>query len=274
MPRCFVPDEVVVAGFARTNRPDAGAVSVPSGFDAPPAPDFEVVVERAATGGAHRRAEDAERAPGLLHEPEHRLLVPAGLGRDLRVVRVVRDRQLDGVREDPVGAVLEVARRPGADVQVARLLGPVAVGRGHVLRDLGQRRVIVGRSCRTGCSSACSRTATRSVGRTRGTRGGTDLLATADDPAGEEVAHGPGLGRRERLRAAVCDRLRVRAGPAAAAPSIAEVPVEVGPDGVSCRGSAGGSCASSGTCRPRCRTRRRRGSPGTRSRSRGCSRCS
>ena len=47
---------------------------------------------------------------------------------------------------------------------------------------------------------------------------------------GEEVAHGPGLRRRERLGPVVRDRLGVLAGPAAQAPAVVVVPVEVGPD--------------------------------------------
>ena len=78
---------------------------------------------------AHRRPEDGQRTGGALHQVQHRLLVPPGLGRDHRVVGVVLDRHLEGVGKDAVDAVLVVARRPGADVQVARLLGLVAVGR-------------------------------------------------------------------------------------------------------------------------------------------------
>ncbi len=52
---------------------------------------------------------------------------------------------------------------------------------------------------------------------------------------GDEVAHRPGLGRRERLRAVVRDRLGVPAGAAADAPAVAVVPVEIGADGARAR---------------------------------------
>src|SRR5688500_3215539 len=61
--------------------------------------------------------------------------------------------------------------------------------------------------------------------------GRLDLLATADDAAVDEVAHRPGLGRGEGLRAAVGERgLRARRA-AAAAPAVVVVAVEVGADG-------------------------------------------
>ena len=151
---------IVEAGLARA-KPGTGRRGIgPVRVDAPAPIDLEVVVEGAAAGGPDRRAEHRQRAPGAFHQVEDGLLVPSGLRGDLRVVRVVHDRHLERVREDPVDAVLVVARRPGADVQVARLLGPVAVGRGHVPADAWPGRRGPASSCPTGRRSWCSRTAT------------------------------------------------------------------------------------------------------------------
>ena len=111
VPSCFGPALVVDAGFAadeaRVGRRRVGAVRVAG----PAAGDLEVVVEGAAAGDAHRGAQDGQRTRGAFHQVQHRLLVPPGLGRDHRVVGVVLDRHLEGVGEDPVDAVLVVARR-------------------------------------------------------------------------------------------------------------------------------------------------------------------
>src|SRR6476661_10917918 len=108
-----------------------------------PAPGhLEVVIERPAPLLPDGRAQHGQRTPGTLEEVENRLLVPTGLARDERIVRVGPDRQLEGVREDPVQAVLVVAGRAGADVQVARLFRLVAVGRGHPPADEGERLVV------------------------------------------------------------------------------------------------------------------------------------
>ena len=66
--------------------------------------------------------------------------------------------------------------------------------------------------------------------------GRPDLLTAVDHAAGHEVAHRTVLRRGEGARAAVGDGLRVRAGPAAAAPVVAVVAVEVGADRRSCPG--------------------------------------
>ena len=87
---------------------------------------------------------------------------------------------------------------PRGDVQVARLLGLVAVGRGHVAADLRERRLVlgghVGRDVLLRVAVRPHDEAPGLVERDRG----PDLLPAADDARGEEVAVGAGLGRRER----------------------------------------------------------------------------
>ena len=145
VPSCFGPALVVDAGFARAKRALAGAVSVPSGLTVQPRGPRGRRRRRRSAPSRTAVPQDGQRTPGALHQVQDGLLVPPGLGRDQRIVGVVLDRHLEGVGEDPVDAVLVVARRPGADVQVARLLGLVAVRRGHVLADRRQRGVVLRR---------------------------------------------------------------------------------------------------------------------------------
>ena len=134
-------------------------------------------------------------------------------------------------------AVLPVDRAAVGDVQVAGLLGRVAVARlarraRHVLADGDEDVVVLLRHVR------------RHVGERVAVRPQDQLaenvwklmldrdpLHAADDPAVDEVADGLGLGRRERRRAAVRLVRRVAARAAAAAPPVVVVAVEVRADG-------------------------------------------
>ena len=99
-------------GWPGRTAPLAGAVSVPSGSTVQPAGDLEVVVERAAAGDRAPRARGrpADSRDRSIRYSTASLFRP-GLRGDQRVVRVVLDRHLEGVGEDPVDAVLVVARR-------------------------------------------------------------------------------------------------------------------------------------------------------------------
>ena len=202
----------------------------PIGVHRPAAGDLEVVVERAAAVHPRRRPEDGVDAAGPLHQVQDRLLVPLGLRADHRGLGVVLDRHLERVGEDPVGAVGVVLGRPPGDVQVARLFGLVAVRDGHVPADPEQRVVVgpghVGRDVGQRVAVRPHHEAAGLVERDRG----LDLLPPVDDAAGQEVADRPRLRGRERLWTVVGDRLRVGARPAAEAPLVAVVAVEVGPD--------------------------------------------
>ena len=217
------------AGLPRDQRAFAGAVSVPSGFAASPGrPPGRRRTPRSGHRARPRRAPTA----GTTRARRGRARPPCcGRSRSRSSSRrVVAVRQLERVREDAVHPVLVVARGPGADVQVAALLGPVAVGRGHVLADGRQRRVIlrrhVGRDVRHRVAVRPHDEAPVLVERDRD----PDLLAPADDAGGEEVAHGARLGRGERVRPMVRDRLRVASNPARDAPVVAVVAIEVGAD--------------------------------------------
>ncbi len=144
----------VPAGEAARGRRRVGAV----GIDPPAASDLEIVVEGAAAGRRDGGSEHRVGATGLLHEVEDRLAVAPGLRGDPRVVGVVLDRQLEGVGEDPVAPVLVVVGRPRGDVQVARLLGPVAVRGGHVPSEPGHRRMVLDGHVAGDVGLACSRT--------------------------------------------------------------------------------------------------------------------
>src|SRR4029078_5070132 len=61
-----------------------------------------------------------------------------------------------------------------------------------------------------------------------GGAGRGDLLEATHDATQDEVAHGPGLRRRPRLRAVIRDRRLAARGAAAAGPAGAVVAVEIG----------------------------------------------
>src|SRR4029077_20350260 len=99
----------------------------------PATPHLHVVGVCATAGRRDRRPTDTQGAPGAFHQVQDGFLVPAGLGGDERIVRVVLHRQLECVRERSVHPIQVVTCRAGTDVQVTRLFGPVAVGRCHLL---------------------------------------------------------------------------------------------------------------------------------------------
>ncbi len=209
-----------------TGRRRVGAVRV----HAPAPPDLQVVVERTAARIPDDLAQDAERTPSPLGEVQDGALVPAGLRCDARVVEIVAVRQLERVGIDPIDAVRVVAGRARGDVQVARLLGSIAVAGGHLLADVDQRVVVgAGHVARDVRHRVAIRPHDQAAGLVERDVD-TDLLPTADDATSEEVAHRTGLRRRERPGSAVGDGLRVRACATAAAPAVAEVAVEIRPD--------------------------------------------
>ena len=117
------------------------------------------------------------------------------------------------------------------DVEVRRLLGLVAVARGHGPGEGDEGRVVARRHVG---GDVDARVAVRpqhelAVRVERDVR--PDLLDAVHHAAVHEVTERPGLRGRERLRAAVDDGRRVAGGAAAAAEAVVVVAVEVRADG-------------------------------------------
>ena len=174
------------------------------GVDRPAAADLQVVVERPAVGG--RLADRAVRAVGLLHQVQDGVPVDAtsarrssrraGTSASGRQRVVVGTRvHLEGEREDALRAVHPVDLVAVGDVEVARLLGLVAVGGGHRLGHGHERPVIddghVRRNVRVGVAVGPEDQVAR---RVEGDVG-ADLLHAVDHAAQHEVADGARLWR-------------------------------------------------------------------------------
>ena len=138
----------------------------------PAAVGLERVVQRPTVLG--RLADHAVPAVCRLDEHEDRRLVPLGLGPDQLVGRVearirahqaVAGIELEGVHEDALVAVGPVDLVAVGDVQAARLHRRVAVGRGHVLGEGHQRRMVLGVHVAGDVGAWCNRTATGSAAR-------------------------------------------------------------------------------------------------------------
>ena len=146
-------------------------------------------------------------AVGGVEQLQHRVAVARRLAPDHRAgrieARVRRARvHLERVADDLVRAPQPVVDRAVGDVEVARLLGRVAVGRRHVAAELRERRLVVGGQRRAPCSRSCSRTATGSARSRCGSRCAALICCTP--PTTRELTKSRtrcGLGRRERATA-------------------------------------------------------------------------